>query len=217
MRTTAISVVLRATLALLLVVSATVGLADQATPPRLPANAASDLVVSEDKGLLSLQATNVELAQVLAALSRASGVHVELMDQAGARDKLTISFQDLRLPAAINAVMSILPAGSFVSITGGIGTKQTLYVATKQAAENIRSTAHALIDRINKGDKPTPTDLSSSLITLAEFGFKVDPPGTSTFILPALQLMDTNYGTYDGSVSSIYRDPAVTRPLRSAM
>lgn len=178
---------------------------------------AGDFVLSEKKGLLSLKAVGVELVQVLAALSRASGVPIKLIGDAGERDKLTISFQDKTIQAAITEVMSTLSAGGFASIGGDNGTKQTIYVATKKGADNFRTKAQEMIDRINKGETPTPVEIRASLLNVAAVGFSIDAPGTGLFIVPVLLLMDKNYGTYEASVSSLFRDQSVVSPLRSAM
>lgn len=177
---------------------------------------ATELVVSEKKGLLSLKAVNIELAQVLAALSKASGVPIQLLDQAEAKDKITISFQDKTIQAAVSEVMSALSAGGFASI-GGSNGPQTIYAVTKKGADNFRSKAQEMIDRINKGEKSTPVEIREWLLNVAAFGFPIDPAGTSIFIVPILQLMDKNYGTYAASASSTFQDQSVISPLRSAM
>jgi hypothetical protein len=190
----------------------------QATSQKVPTvQSASAFVVSEKKGLLSIQAVSIELAQVLAALSRASGIPIKLIDEAGAKDKITISFQDKTIQAAVTDVMSTLSAGGFTSIGGDNGTKQTIYVATKKGADNFRTKAQEMIDRINKGEKPTPVEIRASLLNVAAVGFPIDAPGTGLFIVPVLLLMDNNYGTYEASVSSLFRDQSVISPLRSAM
>lgn len=178
---------------------------------------AGDFVLSEKAGLLSLKAVSVELAQVLAALSRESGVPIKLIDEAGARNTITTSFQDKTIQAAVTKVMSTLPAGGFASIGGDNGTKQTIYVATKKGADNFRTKAQEMIDRIDKGETPTPVEIRASLLNVAAVGFPIDAPGTGLFIVPVLLLMDKNYGTYEEAVSQLFRDQSVMTPLRSAM
>lgn len=190
----------------------------QAKSPKVPTiQSARKLVVSEKKGLLSLKAVSIELAQVLAALSKASGVPIRLLDQAGAKDKITISFQDKTIQAAVSQVTSTLSAGGFASVGGDNGTKKTIYVVTKKGADNFRRKAQAMIDRINKGEKPTPVEMKAWLLNVAAFGFPLDPSGTSMFIVPALALMDKNYGLYQEMVLSLFQDKSVINPLRSAM
>lgn len=190
----------------------------QAKSHKVPTvQSAKKLVVSEKKGRLSLKAVSIELAQVLAALSKASGVPIKLLDQAGAKDKITISFQDKTIQAAVSQVMSTLSAGGFASVGGDNGTKQTIYVVTKKGADNFRSKAQAMIDRINKGEKPTPVEIRAWLLNVAAFGFPIDPAGTSMFIVPVLMLMDQNYPTYKGVSLSILQDANGLVPLRSAM
>lgn len=192
--------------------------ATQAKSPRVPTvQSASDLVVSEERGLLSLTAVSIELPQVLAAMSKASRVPIELIDQAGAHARLTIAFHDKTLQAAVSEVMSALPAGGFASVGGVAGSKRAIYVITKEGAANFRRNAQAMIDRINTGDSPTPIEITEWLPTVAAVGFSIDADGTSIFIVPVLQLMDKNYGTYEASVSSLFRDQSVVSPLRSAM
>jgi hypothetical protein len=187
------------------------------SPKTSTVQSAREFVVSEKKGLFSLKAVSIELAQVLAELSKVSGVPIKLIDQAGAKDKITISFQDKTLRAAVGEVMSTLSAGGFASVGGDSGTKQTIYVVTKKGADNFRSKAHEMIDRINKGEKPTPAELKAWLLNVAAFGFPIDPQGTSMFIVPVLQLMDNNYGAYAALASSTFQDQSVISPLRSAM
>lgn len=110
--------------------------AAQPQSPKVPTvQSARNLVVSEKKGLLSLKAVNAELGQVLAALSKESGVPIKLVDQAEANTKITISFQNLTIQAALNRVMSTLSAGGFASITSDNKTDQTIYVVTKKGAD----------------------------------------------------------------------------------
>lgn len=186
--------------------------------PKVPTvQSAKNLVCSEKKGLLSLKAVSIELAQLLAALSKASGVPIKLLDQAGAKDKITISFQDKTIQAAVSQVMSTLSAGGFASVSGDNGAKQTIYVVTKKGADNFRNKAQAMIDRINKGEKPTPVEIRAWLLNVAAFGFPIDSPGTSMLIVPVLMLMDQNYPMYKGVSLAILQDVNGLLPLRAAM
>jgi len=190
----------------------------QSSSRKVPAGkAARELVVSEKKGLLSLKAVNIELAQILAALSKASGVPIKMLDQASTENKISLSFQNKTIQEAVREVISILPAGGFAYTSGDIGTKQAIYVITKKGAESLKILAQKMIDRINKGDKPTPIEIREWLINVAAVDFIIKPQGTSMFIVPVLLLLDRDFVTYEEAVLSIFKDESVIRPLRSAM
>jgi hypothetical protein len=179
--------------------------------------AAGDIVVSEKKGLLSLSAADVEVARVLATLSKASNVPIEMLDPAGTAQRITLSFADKTIGAAVGEVMSKVPEGGYASVVTVNGAQQKIYVLTKEGARNFQQTTDALIDRLNRGETPPAHELRESLLNVAAAGFTIDPSGTSLFIAPIFHSLDRRYETYETVVLSLFRDPSAVTMLRAAM
>jgi len=97
-----------------------------------------ELTLSEKKGLISLKAVNVELGQILAALSKASAVPIILIDQDKVKNKTTVSFQNMTIQAAVKIVMSTMSVGGVASVGDKNGNIQAIYVITRKG-ENVKN------------------------------------------------------------------------------
>ncbi|MBI1733222.1 MAG: S8 family serine peptidase [Gammaproteobacteria bacterium] len=96
--------------------------------------------ISIQNGLISLDAKNADLAQVLARLSEVSGVPITPVDLNKSQPlAVTVTFKDLPVSAAIRTVMAQLPSGGFALVGvpeegEGTATPPHVYVVTKKGA-----------------------------------------------------------------------------------
>ena len=208
-----------ATLGLLLIVSWSIASAQQVKTRNDSAGSSPrDLTLSRTDGLISMRAAGVDLRQVLDALSKASGVPIVLIDRPGTRDLVTISFTDRTSQEAIREVMTNQAAGSVISsATSRDRIPTAVYVVTAREMSHIRTATQMMLQRIDAGETPPPRELTDWLREVATIGFSVDAPGTSMLIVPSLRLIDQKYIAYEELVVSLFADPSVSTPLRSAM
>jgi len=208
-----------AIVALASLLSAAAAIAAGQVPPLSPptAQTAADLFVSQRNGLISVRATRIDLARLASELTRVSGTEIEILDKDETREPVTLSFQDKTINEAVAEIMAALPPGGVVSAADAGGPKPTIYVLTKQGADDLRSDLLAMLASVKSETPPAPAAVRGWLLHMATICFKIDPSGTSTAIMPVLRLLDRQYALYEPMVASFFRDPSVPGPLRSAM
>jgi hypothetical protein len=90
-------------------------------------------------------------------------------------------------------------------------------VVTTIDVDNVRTAIHMLSERVKTGDHPAPAEIEAWLSTLSATAFPADPVNSSMSILPILHLLDTEYGAYETTVSSLFQTRSIAHPLRSAL
>lgn len=175
------------------------------------------LRVSEKKDLFSVQADGVNLEKVMKALSDVSGSDISFLSPNDQNIKVKVFIENQPIQNVVGKVMDSLPFGGYASLGAENGMKRNFYITSRKGADSFANNAKTLLARIKNGEKPKPAEVKTWLLQVAAFGFPVDGPGTSLFIVPVLMLIDQNYPMYKEMSLSILQNADGSLPLRSAM
>ena len=175
------------------------------------------LRITELNGQYSLQSNVVNLQKVMKELSSISGSDIKFLSPSDQNIKVKVFIENQPIQNVVGKVMDSLPFGGYASLGGANGMKQSFYVTSRKGADSFVNNAKTLLARIKNGEKPKPAEVKAWLLQVAAFGFPVDGPGTSLFIVPVLMLIDQNYPMYKEMSLSILQNADGSLPLRSAM
>lgn len=126
--------------------------------------------------------------------------------------------------AIFRATLTLLLVVS--STAGFAGQQSTLHPAGGDAestrrsgreVNNPRSAVQKIVDRINHGDTPPPTEISAWLTDVSAVDFGVNSPETSSSLVPVFLFLDGHYARYEDSVMSAFLNPSIATPLRSGL
>jgi len=184
---------------------------------KLSVSSSGSLRITERKGLFSIQADGVNLGKAMKKLSDISGVEIRFLLPDDQNAVVKVLVKDQPIKNAIAEIMKSFPAGGYASVESIKGKKKRFYITTRKGSDSFIDGANVLLARIKNGVKPKPAEVKAWLLQVAAFGFPIDGPGTSMFIVPVLMLMDQNYPMYKEVSLSILQDSEGLFPLRAAM
>lgn len=174
------------------------------------------LRITEKKGLFSIRADGANLGAVMRKLSEMSGSNIKFLSPSDQDIEVKVLVKDEPIQNAIGKIMESLPAGGYAS-SGVKGKQKSFFITSRKGSDSFANEANKLLARIKNGEKPKPAEVKAWLLKVAAFGFPVDGPGTSLFIVPVLMLIDQNYPMYKEVSLSLLQDADGMLPLRHAM
>lgn len=180
-------------------------------------NSSGSLLVTEKDGLFSVQADGATLGKVMKKLSDISGSEIRFLSPNDQNVVVKATVKDQPIQDAIGEIIKSLPAGGYASAEGAKGKQKSFFITSRKGADAFVKEAQTLLEKIKNGKKPKPAEVKAWLLQVAAFGFPVDGPGTSLFIVPVLMLIDQNYPMYKDVSLSLLQDGDGMPPLRAAM
>lgn len=176
--------------------------------PNLKASSSGLLRISENNGLFSIQADDVNLEKVMKKLSDASGSEIRFLSADDQEVKVKVFVKDQQIQNAIGEIMKTLPYGGYAAVDGVKNKKKSFYITSRKGADSARRTA-----------LPEVKSIASLANFINQVGSKDADCEQTYFALSSLGLGSKSWWQTAGKIPMLIetaKNPAVTTCARMA-